>query len=315
MAGERYHGILLLHKPVGMSSHDAIYAVRRAIDQKGGGHTGTLDPLAEGLLVICLGRATKVSRYLNDMDKTYEAVIRLGLSSRTYDAEGVDDAAVPADVSGIDTGLLRATLDTFVGTVQQTVPPFSAVKIDGRPLYKEARKGRAVAELPVRTVIIDGLDLLAWEPPDLSIVMRCSKGTYVRSLADELGQRLGCGAYLSALKRTRVGVFSLDESLTLNDINQLHSNRELEKHLLPLERVLPFAAIEISDELAGRVVQGPPVRYGDVVRFDGRFAAGETVVLKDRAGTCLAVGRAQVDSDACDGPADAELFRYDRVLN
>ncbi|MCB2229134.1 tRNA pseudouridine(55) synthase TruB [bacterium] len=315
MTDDRLHGVLLLNKPVGMSSHDAIYAVRRMIGQKGGGHTGTLDPLAEGLLVICLGRATKISRYLAVEEKTYEATIRLGFTSSTYDSEGVDPDAVSALSEDLSEEQLTEALARFRGEIDQTVPPFSAVQVNGRRLYKDARKGREIEQLPVRKVTIHEIELQSWCSPDLKVTIRCGKGTYIRSLAHDLGQALGCGAYLAGLKRTKLGIFSLDDSLTLDDINRLHSNSELEKHLLPIGRVLPFPAIEISDDLAVRLVQGPPVRRSDVVRIDGTFDAGETVILRNRNGDCLAVGRAVIASDACDGPDNSELFSYDRVLN
>lgn len=315
MADDRFHGVLLVYKPVGMTSHDAIYRVRRATGQQGGGHTGTLDPLAEGLLVVCLGSATKIVRYLTDMDKTYEAVIRLGIVSETYDSEGVPPDAEPVAVHDFSDLQIETELNKFLGQITQQVPMFSAVKVDGRPLYKDARRGRTPTSLPERTVVVHELRLVARNGSDLRVVIRCSKGTYIRSVAHDLGQRLGCGAYLAELKRTSIGGFSLDDALTFDDIMRLRSNRELEKHLLPPERVLPFAALEVSDLLAARIAQGPRVTWSDVVRIDGAFCAGDTVMLKDRTGVCLAIGRAQSSSSAHDGLTDTELFKYDRVLN
>ncbi|MBD3401620.1 tRNA pseudouridine(55) synthase TruB [candidate division GN15 bacterium] len=311
---ERYHGVLPVNKPVGMTSHDVVDEIRRAIGQRGGGHTGTLDPLADGLLVVCIGRATKISRYLTDTDKEYEATIRLGVESPTYDAEGLDSPCEQLPDPGLSTEQIEAALEPFRGEIRQMVPPYAAVRVGGKRLYKAARRGEEV-ERPVRTVRIDDLGLLSVDGPDVRLRIRCSKGTYIRSLAHDLGRALGCGAYLAGLRRTKVGVFSLDDSLSLSDIIRLHSNSELEQHLVPIERVLPFAAIEIADDLAARVVQGPPIRQADALRLRGRFAVGDPLLLTDRAGRCLAIGRAVIGSEEFDRATDAQLFSYERVLN
>jgi len=199
------HGVLLLDKPDGLSSNAALQRARKLLGWPKAGHTGTLDPLATGLLPVCLGEATKYSHTLLEADKTYEAGIRLGFRSTTGDAEGELERVAEPDV---DTTRLEQVLRSFLGVTQQLPPMHSALKRDGRPLYAYAREG---IELPrtAREITIRHLELLSFDrPADLAIRVTCSKGTYVRVLAADIGQALGCGGYLASLRRTRIG--SLD---------------------------------------------------------------------------------------------------------
>jgi tRNA pseudouridine55 synthase len=209
-------GILLVDKPQGVSSHDVVARVRRHGQLKRVGHAGTLDPLATGVLVVGLGRATRLLEYIVGLPKTYETVVRLGETTNTYDAEGEITAVSPLPM-GLNTAVLETTLAPFRGQIQQIPPAYSAIKKNGQPLYKLARQGIEV-ELTPRPVTIYELTLLAWEPPDLSLRIVCSAGTYIRSLGHDVGQALGCGGHLLGLRRTAVGSFTSDRAIPLSEL-------------------------------------------------------------------------------------------------
>jgi tRNA pseudouridine55 synthase len=206
-------GVLVIDKPAGPSSFDVVRMVKRAGRVKRVGHGGTLDPLASGVLPICLGEATKLAQFLLDADKEYEFTLCLGVETDTYDAAGAVTAR--ADASGVDEGRVRAALPAFTGRISQKPPAYSALKRDGRPLYDYARAGEVV-EIAPRDVTIHALALVDWQGPGaVSLRMRCSKGTYVRSLAFDLGRTLGVGAHVTVLRRTRSGPFGLDAALPI----------------------------------------------------------------------------------------------------
>jgi tRNA pseudouridine55 synthase len=208
-------GIVNVNKPRGWSSFDVVALVRRLIRDATGdrrcrvGHAGTLDPAAEGVLPICLGQATRIVQYLIEEPKTYRAAIRLGVSTDTYDAWGTVTAT--ADPSGVNRRQLEEALRGFVGEVWQVPPMYSAVKRDGVPLYRYARAGQEVEREP-RRVVIAKLEMLAFEPPLVDIEVECGRGAYIRTLAYDLGERLGCGAHLESLLRTRLGPFRLADA-------------------------------------------------------------------------------------------------------
>lgn len=207
-------GVLNIDKPIGLTSHDVVGRVRRLSGTRRVGHTGTLDPLATGILVICLGRATRLVEYVVGRPKTYTATIRLGQTTNTYDAEG-EITAEQTLPDNLGLAEIRPYLDQFRGEIAQTPPMYSAIKKDGQPLYKLARQGKTL-ELEPRHVTIYELDILAWKQPDLSIQIRCSAGTYIRSIAHDLGQLLGYGGHLIQLRRTAVGSFNLNSAVTLD---------------------------------------------------------------------------------------------------
>ena len=204
-------GILNIDKPLELTSHDVVSRVRRLADTRRVGHAGTLDPLATGVLVLALGRATRLLEYIVGQPKVYKAQVRLGQISNTYDGEGelVDSGAVEVSV-----GQVEATLDHFRGQIRQVPPMFSAIKIRGKPLYELARRGMEVEREP-RQVTIYELEVLQFEPPVLTLHVKCSAGAYIRSLAHDLGQELGSGAYLSGLRRMAVGSFSIEDAVPL----------------------------------------------------------------------------------------------------
>lgn len=208
------NGILCIDKPPGLTSHDVVSRVRRLADTRKVGHGGTLDPLASGLLVLAIGRATRLLEYVLGQPKEYHALVRLGQTSSTYDGEGELVDSGPVDVSESE---LIAALVRFRGQIRQVPPMYSAIKRDGKPLYELARQGVAV-EREARKVTIYELELLSFEPPDATLHVKCSSGTYIRSLAHDLGQALNSGAYLAGLRRTTVGHFNITEAVPLQSL-------------------------------------------------------------------------------------------------
>lgn len=211
-------GVLLIDKPTGMTSHDVVDRVRRKLSIKRVGHAGTLDPMATGLLIMLIGKATKLSQYLMSLDKEYEGTITLGSSTNTQDAQG--DVVLSRPVPELDEAAVRAVMGTFIGDQYQMPPMFSARKIDGVALYKHARKGREIEREP-SFIRISSFELLRFASPHLDIRLRCSKGTYVRTIAHDLGEKIGCGAHLSALRRTASDRFNLSRAIPLDEFERL----------------------------------------------------------------------------------------------
>ncbi|MFL2651198.1 MAG: tRNA pseudouridine(55) synthase TruB [Anaerolineales bacterium] len=223
------NGWLLVDKPSGISSHDVVQRVRGIIPGCRIGHTGTLDPLATGLLVLGIGNTTRLSEYLISQSKQYTAVVRLGATTTTFDAEG--DIMSEKDVK-IGAAAIESILPTFIGCIEQVPPIYSAIKIGGERAYKLARSGKTVKMSP-RSVRIDKLAIVDYCSPDITLEISCSSGTYVRSLAHDLGQSIGCGAHLLCLRRDVVGPFSLHQSYQLEDIEQTNDSCEVSSLLLP----------------------------------------------------------------------------------
>jgi tRNA pseudouridine55 synthase len=255
-----YDGLLVLDKPGGVTSRDAVDVALRWFPRRTRmGHTGTLDPLATGVLVLCLGAATRLAEYVQRMGKTYRAELRLGARSDTDDADGVITSvatAAPPDVAAV-----AACLSGFVGAIEQTPPAYSAAKVAGRRAYDLARQGQQV-DLRSRIVHIYGIDVLHYEYPSLNLEVRCGKGTYIRALARDLGERLGCGALVQSLRRTCVGPFTVDDAVTpgAEAASAVARLRPLEEAVAELPRVV------VTDEEVRRLCQGQAVpRDG----FDG----------------------------------------------
>ena len=225
-------GVLLLDKPEGLSSNHALQRARRTLNAQKAGHTGMLDPFATGLLVCCMGRATKICAAMLDADKAYRATLAFGEETDSGDLTG-NVVARAADFGGVDEQALREVLARFVGQIQQVPPMYSALKRDGRPLYEYARAGIEVEREP-RTVTVHGIELVRWDARSAVIDVSCSKGTYIRTLAQDIGRALGCGAHLSALSRTRVGPFALADAVTLD---ALQSMDDPVRALLPLNEL------------------------------------------------------------------------------
>jgi tRNA pseudouridine55 synthase len=253
-------GVLLLDKPIGLSSNDALVRAKRLYLAKKAGHTGTLDPLATGLLPLCFGEATKFSQDLLEADKTYEATMRLGIRTTTGDAEGdaLDIRAVECDEAAV-----RAALPRFIGEIVQIPPMYSALKRDGKPLYEYARAGQTV-EREGRRVAIHVLELIACALPDVTFRVTCSKGTYVRTLAEDIGEALGCGAHLVALRRTGVGALTLEHSVTLDALSDA-TEVERDAWLQPVDALLStFPQVCLNDDDTRRFLHGQRLKLSSL---------------------------------------------------
>ena len=257
--GRNISGILLLDKPEGLTSNEALQTVKRLYKARKAGHTGSLDPLASGLLPICFGEATKISGFLLDADKHYRVRCKLGEKTTTADAEG--EVIETRPVEGIDAARLEAALEAFRGSIQQVPPMYSAVKHQGQRLYKLAREGVEVEREP-RTVVIHALALLSFEPPFFDLDVRCSKGTYVRTLAEDIGDALGCGAHVTALRRLGVGPYDDQGMVTLDELKSLAEEgfEALDARLLPIESALAqWPEVQLNEDATYYLRQGQAV--------------------------------------------------------
>jgi tRNA pseudouridine55 synthase len=245
---------------VGVSPHDALIRAKRLYLAKKAGHTGTLDPLATGLLPLCFGEATKFSQDLLEADKTYEATMRLGIRTTTGDAEG--EAIDTRDVT-CDRAAVEAAMQTFLGDIVQVPPMYSALKRDGKPLYEYARAGQTV-EREGRQVTIHALEMLACALPDVTFRVTCSKGTYVRTLAEDIGEALGCGAHLVALRRTGVGALTLEHSVTLDALSDA-TESERDTWLQPVDALLStFPLVTLDEDATRRFLHGQRLKLSEL---------------------------------------------------
>lgn len=268
-------GVLLLDKPAGLTSNAALQKAKWLYRAEKAGHTGTLDPFATGLLPLCLGEATKFSQFLLDADKVYRAEIRLGIRTASGDLDGEVIAERPVDVGE---ATLRKALERFIGEIEQVPPMHSALKHAGRPLYEYARKGIEI-ERPARRVTVYGLELESFDGTTCSVRVHSSKGFYVRALADDLGEALGCGAHLSGLDRLKVGPYHLDGAVSLETLGQL-TEEERDARLLPPDNLtLDLTRIDLDLEAAWQISHGQAIwraglHVGELLRLyapDGRF--------------------------------------------
>lgn len=259
--GREVNGILLLDKPIGITSNDALQQVKRLFDARKAGHTGNLDPMATGLLPLCLGEATKVSAFLLDADKRYRGTCKLGVRTNTGDADG--EAIETRPVATYSEAQVREVLARFTGEIEQIPPMHSAIKHQGQPLYKLAHQGLEVERQPRRVTIYE-LSLVRLEGDELEIDVHCSKGTYIRTLAEEIGAALGCGAHLNQLRRTMAGPFTEAGMVTMDQLKQLlleGGQAAIDGLLLPIEGALAgWPAINLTANLAYYVRQGQAVQ-------------------------------------------------------
>jgi len=277
------HGVLLLDKPSGLSSNVALQRVRRLYGWSKAGHTGTLDPLATGLLPICLGEATKFAHSLLDADKTYQASIRLGFMSSTGDAEGLLEPYAKPEFT---TAQLQRVLESFIGPSDQIPPMHSAIKKDGKPLYSYARAGETVIRQS-RKILIKGLQLFDYKDNILTISVDCSKGTYIRVLAEDIGKALGCGGYLLALRRTGIRDLTVRDAIGLDQLGEMDEASRAAR-LLPVDRLVDvLPAVCLSQEAGQRLINGLAVSGADT--------ATGLVRLYDSTGTFLGVGESRID--------------------
>ena len=246
------NGILNVNKPQGKTSYDIVALVKRLSGEKRVGHAGTLDPLASGVLPVCLGQGTRVIEFLAESTKVYRAQIELGVVTDTYDAEG--KVLERKDPSRVNREQVESALNSFKGKILQVPPMFSALKHQGTPLYKLARNGTEV-ERDSRPVEIHRLELLDWQPPVLTVEVECGKGTYIRSLAHDLGQVLGCGASLKSLVRTRYGPFVIAESISLWELEESFQFGYFKKLVHPLDMVLTNYPAVVVDDATGNAIK------------------------------------------------------------
>ncbi|CAI2085313.1 MULTISPECIES: tRNA pseudouridine(55) synthase TruB [Serratia] len=264
--GRDIHGVLLLDKPQGLSSNDALQKVKRIYNANRAGHTGALDPLATGMLPICLGEATKFSQYLLDSDKRYRVIARLGQRTDTSDADGqiVQERPVNFTQAQLDTAL-----DTFRGNIQQVPSMYSALKYQGKKLYEYARQGIEVPR-EARSITVYELQFIRWEGDELELEIHCSKGTYIRTITDDLGELLGCGAHVIYLRRLQVAKYPIARMITLEQLNALVEQAQ-EQNIAPSELLDPllmpmdspaedFPEVNLLPAVAGYVKQGQPVQ-------------------------------------------------------
>jgi tRNA pseudouridine55 synthase len=245
-------------KPAGISSNDVVQEAKRLFGAQKVGHTGSLDPLATGVLPLCFGEATKFSQYLLDADKKYWAQVRLGITTETGDADG--EVIAQADASSVTPAQAVAALETFVGEIEQIPSMYSALKHQGQPLYKLARKGIEVERAP-RQVSIYSAELLQFSEASIELRVHCSKGTYIRSLAEDLGAALGCGAHVSALRRLAAGPYEEGQATTLAELCETNDMQEMDALLLPVSSAVDsWPAVRLHEDTAHYVRQGQPVQ-------------------------------------------------------
>ena len=267
-------GILNIDKPPDLTSHDVVAQVRRICEQKRVGHAGTLDPMATGVLVVCLGEATRLVEYLADSRKSYQSKIRFGITTDSFDAKG--RVVQKRDWSDLSLQLIERALAGFTGRIQQVPPMYSALKHQGQPLYRLARRGITVERKP-RTVEIYAIKIMDWQPPDLTLRVDCSKGTYVRVLAHDLGQAVGPGAHLFGLTRLAVGQFRLEEAVSLDMLLNERESGFWRRHLLPIHDVLGhLPGVTVDEDTATHIRFGqavslsPPENTQICCAYDGQ---------------------------------------------
>lgn len=228
-------GVLVVDKPVGLTSHDVVQIIRRGTGIRRAGHTGTLDPRASGVLVVLIGPAVRLSEYVSAADKRYQATVRLGSSTDTFDSEGTITSEV--EIDDLDEIKFNEMLQRYVGEIEQTPPPHSAVKVKGKKAYERARQGEEF-DMEARKINVYSLDLLEWAPPEVVIDVYCSSGTYVRSLANDLGNSLGVGAHLVGLRRTKSGRFTLRDAVSLRRLRDSFEVGDWYQYLIPAAEAL-----------------------------------------------------------------------------
>lgn len=271
-------GVIVVDKPVGLTSHEVVQIIRRGTGIRRAGHTGTLDPRASGVLVILVGPAVRLSEYVSASDKRYQAIIRLGTTTDTYDADGAVTKSADVDITEEK---FNEVLQTFVGEIEQIPPPYSAVKVQGKKAYEMAREGEEV-ELAPRIINVYSLELLEWTPPEAVIDVYCSSGTYVRSLANDLGEKLGCGASLTGLRRTKSGRFTLRDAVAMRKLRDSFLDGTWYQYLIPAAEALSdWKAVELTHEQVEAIRHGHRIPAEDIggTLARGVSEAGELIAL------------------------------------
>jgi len=308
-------GFLNINKEAGWTSHDVVARLRSVLKLQKIGHTGTLDPAATGVLPICLGKATKLARFLTETDKEYRAVMRLGETTDTQDATGKVLSRRP--IGDVTEERVRDVFVLFRGAIRQVPPMYSAVKVDGQRLYKAARAGREVDRAP-RTIVIHRLELLRMEGRDVTMEVACSKGTYIRTLCADIGERLGPGAHLYRLERTRSGPFRIEAAVTLSDVEAAVKAGRFQERILPAGEVLKdFPSMSVTGQGARLLMHGAPIGLQAVGRLPKEFKTGQPVLVYNASGDLIALAEALAGwpETGESGPdRQRELFKLDKLL-
>jgi len=306
-------GLLVVNKRTKMTSHDVVENLRKILKFKKIGHAGTLDPNASGLLLACVGKATKIAQFLTEYDKEYEAVIKLGVTTDTYDQEG--KIIQTKDDFKISEEKLREVVESFKGETWQTPPIYSAIKQKGKKLYQYARAGQKV-ERNKRKIFIRDIQILKIDLPYVELKVNCSKGTYIRSLAHDIGERLGCGAHLFSLCRTKVGPFEPKHALDLEAIEKIQNEGKIEDFLIPIEKVLAnIPSVVVKNGFAERIKEGPNLFQSSVLSVEKKFDKDQMICIKNNRSEIIAIGKALRSSDGfLDEGRKEKLFEYSRVI-
>ncbi len=280
-------GIFNIYKQKGFTSHDVVAVVRKTIQQKKVGHTGTLDPDAEGVLPICVGKGTKLANYIMNEKKSYRAVVTLGVTTTTEDASG---EIIEKKEVVFEEQTIQKVVQSFLGTYEQIPPMYSAIKINGKKLYELAREGKEI-ERKARKITIFEIQITKFMPPNqFEIEVVCSKGTYIRTLCADIGKRLKCGAHMASLLRTSSGMFSLDTAITLEQLKELAEKNQLQKALLPLEKALEqYHSIVISPKGNKLLYNGNPIGEQFFEKTKGTIKQGEIILGYDSKNTLIGI--------------------------
>jgi len=334
-AGVAVDGVLVINKPAGWTSHDVVARARTLLGVPKVGHTGTLDPAATGVLVLCLGKATRIAEYLMNVDKAYRAVLRLGVATDTQDATGTMVGRVAETLP--DQEAIVAVMNRFVGRRQQIPPMYSAVKVQGVPLYKAARAGRTVSRSPreftVHSLGVRSIAPTAGPPPttvgvggahsagpppttiDVTFDVICSKGTYVRTLCADIGEVLGVGGHLAGLERRRVGRFCIEEALSLDDLAGLAGRGAVETRLYTLAAALAdLPALHVDRDAVEGLRHGVAVPVSRVVRSEGAWMAGAFIRLLSPDGRLVGIGKAPCGAEELKQAPPGTMIKLEKVL-
>jgi len=344
-AGVALDGVLVINKPAGQTSHDVVARARTLLGVPKVGHTGTLDPAATGVLVLCLGKATRIAEYLMNMDKAYRAVLRLGVATDTQDATGTVVGRVAETLP--DQAAIVAAMDRFVGRRQQVPPMYSAVKVKGVPLYKAARAGRTVSRSP-REFTVHSLEILSISPTagpspatvgvgevprvpvalpnatgggpspamvDVTFDVICSKGTYVRTICADIGELLGVGGHLASLERRRVGRFCIEQALSLDELAGLADRGAVETRLYTLAAALAdLPALHVDRDAVEGLCHGVAVPVSRIVSAEGAWMAGAFVRLLSPEGRLVGIGKAPCSAEELKQAQPGTVIKLEKVL-
>lgn len=291
-------GFLNIDKPAGWTSHDVVAKIRRLLQMKRVGHLGTLDPAATGVLPICFGKGTKLSSFVSDAHKSYDAVLRLGEETDTQDASGTVTQSLPIPetlYSEAGIASIQEVMASFVGAYLQTPPMYSAIKINGVRLYKTAREGKVV-ERPARQVGIHSITFQGKHGNDIAFQVSCSKGTYIRTLCADIGKKLGVGAHLLSLRRTRTGNFNIEDAIEIEAFSEYCKNGDWQKVAYPLDTPLQgVPALSLRASAVPRFLNGVQIGFDGLLKWDV-FKAGEDLCFLDHQGRLLGIGLALKNS-------------------